>query len=225
LLGIAYRSEVTGVPWRSLSRFYEIPADLRGVRTLDVCSGMSDFAYRLQQQGAQAHALDFAYHDLAGMTSRHRENFDATCQDVFGAEPGSQQAEALYGSFVQGFMESLTTLPSIYVAGSATALPFRSNSFDLVTSFNGLFGALDFDLDVLAAALREAIRVVKRGGCVQVIPFQAGPILNDAERQIQRAAVEVIARTDAVELSKAVARDEPLLGGRVTRLTIRKTSG
>jgi SAM-dependent methyltransferase len=185
---------------------------------------MSDFAYRLRQRGAEAYALDFAYHDLAGMRMRHRDNFDATCQDVFGAEPGSEQAGALYSSFVQGFTESLTAVPSIYVAGSATALPFLSNSFDLVTSFNGLFGALDFDPNVLLAALTEAVRVIRPGGCVQLIPFQEGPILNGVERQVQRAAVETIARTEAVELSEAVPRDEPLLGGRIARLTIRKTA-
>ena len=155
---------------------------------------------------------------------RHRDNFDATCQDVFDAEPGSEQAEALYGSFVQGFIESLTTVPSIYVAGSATALPFRSKSFDLVTSFNGLFGALDFDLDVLVTALLEAVRVIKPGGRVQLIPFQDSPILDHSERQIQCAAIEALAKTAAVELSEAVARDEPLLGGRIGRLTITKTA-
>jgi len=224
LLAIASRSEVTGVPWRSLLQFYELPAELRGIRALDVCSGMSDFAYRLRENGADAHALDIAYHDLAAMRSRHRANFDATSEDVFGAKRDSPQAQALYGSFVQGFEDSLVVAPSIYIAASATALPLRNNSMDLVTSFNGLFGALDFDVEILVAALSEVIRVVRPGGSIQLVPFQEGPVLSDSEKEIQRKAVQAIAGRDEVSLNQAVARYEPLLGGRVSRLTIRKLS-
>lgn len=222
LLSIARRAEVTGVGWRSLSRFYDLPADLRGLRLLDICAGMSDLAYRSREGGADAYALDIFYGDLRSLRLRHRENFAGIAKNVFHAHPHSEEARRIYVSYVAGFEEGLKSRPCPYVAGSATELPFPASSFDLLTSFNGIFGTLDWDRALLLAALREAIRVLKPGGSVQLVPYQDGPVLSEAERDNQREAVGTLAGVPGIEIREAVAREDPMLGGRVGRLTITK---
>ena len=222
VLAIAAQAEVTGIAWKSLSRFYDLPRDLKGLRTLDVCSGMSDFAYGLRQRGAYAYALDLLYADWDMLRQRHQEGFREVARDVFQTRRDSPKARQIYRSYVQSFQESLRKKPRFYVAGSATALPFADATFDLVTSFNGVFGTLDFDERSLVQALAEAVRVVKPGGSVQLIPYQKGPILDDHQRRNQREAVEALGQTPGLRLSDSVARESALLGGGIGRLTIRK---
>ena len=109
-----------------------------------------------------------------------------------------------------------------YVAASATALPFRDAYFDVVLSFNGIFGTLDFTLILLRQGLLEAVRVLRPGGSIQLLPFQQGPVLNDVERANQLVAVRDLAALPGIEVSDEVARSEPGMGG-VRRLTITKT--
>jgi len=221
LLSIAENAEVTGIGWRSLSRFYSLPDNLGGLRVLDLCSGMSDFAFSLRQRGALAYALDVLYGDLAAFRLRHRRSFGAITRDVFNVEPESEQAAEIYRSYVQGFESGLRRRPCFYVAGSATQLPFEADSFDMVTSCNGVFGALDFAPDLLLQALTEAVRVVKPGGSVQIVPYQSGLILGDAERDNQRTAIEALSRLPGIQLSSSIKQEaEPV--GTIGKLTIRK---
>ena len=223
LLALAQHAEITGVGWRSLSRFYDaLPSDLTGLRVLDICAGMSDCAFRLRERGAEAYAVDLAYADLESMYARHRRSFEVTAANVFKVAPGSPRAGELYQTFVAGFEAGLRSHPSMYVAASATALPFPSESFDFAVSFNGIFGTLDFDAGVLSAALGEAIRVTRPGGTVQLVPYLEGPVLDDLERSHQRAAIEALKAVHGIAMSDAVARSEALLGGGIGRLTIVK---
>jgi len=219
LLSLALDAEVTGVAWRSLARFYALPEALEGLTVLDVCAGMSDSVYRLRQAGANAYAVDTCYGDLDSMFTQHRKGFEVTARSVFGLEPGSARGLELYRSFTEGFVAGLDG--SSYVVASATALPFRDGYFDLVLSFNGIFGTLDFAPELLRHALLEAVRVVRPGGSVQLLPFQQGPVLNDLERANQLAAMRDLARLPGIKMHDEVARDEPGLGG-VRRLTITK---
>ena len=223
LLSIAENAEVTGIGWRSLSRFYSLPDNLGGLSVLDLCSGMSDFAFSLRQRGAPAYALDVLYGDLAAFRLRHRRNFSAITRDVFKVEPYSERAEEIYRAYVQGFASGLLRQPCFYVAGSATQLPFEAETFDLVTSCNGIFGALDFAPDLLLQALTEAVRVLKPGGSAQIVPYESGPILGEEERENQRVAVEELRRLPGIELSGSIKREaEPV--GTIGKLTIRKMS-
>jgi SAM-dependent methyltransferase len=222
LLSISDHGEVTGIGWKSLSRFFDLPPDLKGLRTLDVCSGLSDFAHGLRQRGAEAYALDLLYGDFRLLTDRHKESFREIARDVFHTSANSPKGRQIYEQYVRSFRTSLKKTPSTYIAGSATHLPFADSSFDLVTSFNGLFGTLDFDARALEPALLEVLRVIKPGGCVQLIPYQRGPILDDHQRQAQRDALEAVRALEGVTLSDHIARDSALLGGSVAVLTITK---
>jgi SAM-dependent methyltransferase len=220
LLSLARGAEVTGIAWRSLARFYALPGALDGLRVLDICAGMSDSVYRLRQAGAEAYAVDTCYADLDEMYARHRKGFEVTARNVFGVEPDSSRGQELYWSFTEGFEAGLEG--STYVAASATALPFGHDSFDLVLSFNGIFGTLDFAPDLLRQALREAVRVLRPGGSAQLLPFQEGPVLNDLERANQIPAVRELASLPGIAVHDEIARSEPGLGG-VRRLTIMKS--
>jgi ubiquinone/menaquinone biosynthesis C-methylase UbiE len=198
LLSLARGAEVTGIAWRSLARFYALPDVLNGLKVLDVCAGMSDSVYRLRQAGAQAYAIDTCYADLDEMLASHRKGFEVTARNVFGVEPDSQRGRQLYRSFTEGFVAGVEG--SSYVAASATALPFGDAYFDLVLSFNGIFGTLDFAPVLLREALLEAVRVVRPGGSVQLLPFQQGPVLNDHERANQLAAVRDLASLPGIAL-------------------------
>ena len=221
LLSLAQRAEVTGIAWRSLARFYALPGQLAGLSVLDVCAGMSDSVYRLRQAGAEAYGVDTCYADLEAMFARHRKGFEVTARNVFGVEPDSARGSELYRSFTEGFVAGLTG--STYVAASATALPFADASFDLVLSFNGIFGTLDFAPSLLRQALSEAVRVLRPGGSMQLLPFQQGPVLNDLERANQLAAVRELAGLPGIQVYDEVARSEPGLG-KVRRLTITKSA-
>src|SRR5690348_9146323 len=93
LLQLVEAAEVTGIAWRSLSRFYALPVQMKGLKVLDICAGMSDFALRLRQLGAEAHALDVWYCDLAELRSRHRLNFEGVARSVFQTDPESAEGK------------------------------------------------------------------------------------------------------------------------------------
>lgn len=91
----------------------------------------------------------------------------------------------------------------------------------MVTSCNGIFGALDFAPDLLLQALAETVRVVKPGGSVQLVPYQSGLILGDEERDNQRAAIEALSRLPGIQLSSSIKQEaEPV--GTIGKLTIGK---
>ena len=223
VIAISGHAEVTGIGWKSLSRFFDLPKDVRGLRTLDVCAGMSDFAYALHQRGAEAHALDLLYGDFQELTERHKVSFRDIARDVFHTNPNGTKGRQIYEQYVRSFRDSLKKAPGIYVGGSATHLPFADASFDFVTSFNGLFGTLDFDGRALTPALLEVLRVLKPGGSAQLIPYQRGPILDDHQRQAQRDAVDPLRNREDITLSDHIAHDSALLGGSVAILTITKS--
>ena len=220
LITLAREAEVTGVAWRSLWRFYSLPDSLEGLTILDVCAGMSDSVFRLRQAGARAHGVDTCYASLEAMFARHRKGFEVTARTVFNVEPDSVRGKELYRSFTEGFVAGLERGSSI--AASATALPFGDGSFDLVLSFNGIFGTLDFAPAVLRQALLEAVRVLRPGGSLQLLPYQQGTVLNDLERANQLSAVKELAGLPSVAVHDEVARSEPGLEG-IRRLTVTKT--
>ena len=208
---------MTGIGWRSQSRFYALPDVLGGLKVLDICAGMSDSVHYLREQGAEAYAVDTAYADLEAMYARHYASFEVTARTVFGLEPDSARGVELYRSLTAGFVAGAQG--GGCVAASATALPFPDACFDLVLSFNGIFGTLDFDAGVLASALAEAVRVTKPGGSIQLVPYQHGPVLSDLERSNQATAVHALSRAGRVNLIDAIARTEAGMGA-VNRLTI-----
>ncbi len=173
-------------------------------KMLDVCAGVSDFTARLLQLGADAYALDYGYADIQKFLIR------------------TQQRTA--GLFPRSVVENRQR----YVQGSAHRLPFPSETFDGVTSYYGIFGVLDDDVDLAYACINEGVRVLKPGGILSVGPLMSGDITKRqavAEEEILNRLDE---RTDITFIVKDPAR-KSLFGlphdiSRMGKLTIVKAA-
>jgi len=157
---IAKECPVSGNDSNGLTEFHGLVAEngsgfwetYEGKKVLDVCAGVSDFTAKLLQLGADAYALDYGYQDVEELLIR-----------------ASHRPAGL-------FPRSITENRDRYIQGSAHNLPFPSDTFDAVTSFYGIFGVIDDDVDLAYASINEAIRVLKSGGILSVGPLMDGHI-------------------------------------------------
>ncbi len=169
---LALRMPVTGNSAAYLLPYYEMRfvQDATGERILDVCAGGSDLTAALLSMGADAYALDFGYYD------KH------THKKILSE--GNRPPNLI-------FLTSLDEHPQRYIGASATDLPFPDGSFDRVMSFYGIFGVMDEETDLLNESMIEALRVLKKGGKLQVGPLLEGHI-SDVGKENQRALIEAL---------------------------------
>ncbi len=118
-----------------------------GERALDLACGTGDIAFAVAARGARAVGLDITHRML--QLARLRQ----------GSGGSSSQA------------------PVEFISGDMTSLPFRSSSFDLVTTGYGLRNVPDLD-----AAIDEIARVLRPGGRLLSLDF------NRPESAVIRAA-------------------------------------
>jgi len=124
-------------------------ADVRpGDRALDLAAGTGDIAFAVAARGARTIGLDITHRMLQLAHLR---------QGYGGQAPRPDHVE--------------------FITGDMTSLPFRSASFDLVTTGYGLRNVPDLD-----AAIDEIARVLKPGGRLLSLDF------NRPENAIVRAA-------------------------------------
>lgn len=84
-----------------------------------------------------------------------------------------------------------------FVEGNAERLPFKDNSFDYYTIAFGLRNVTDKD-----AALREAFRVLKKGGRMMIMEF------SQVDNPLLRYAYDQYSFHVIPKLGKLVANDE-----------------
>lgn len=149
----------------SSENYYVPQENYQGKKILDVGAGVSDFTDMLLEKGADAYALDYGYKDL----------------DEFLSRASGWWAEG------QRFLSHYKENPQRYIYGLAHHLPFESNTFDAVTSYFGIFGAMDEDVDVAKACINDAIRVLKPDGILQI-----GPLLDANFTKEQKANQQII---------------------------------
>ncbi len=113
-----------------------------GDRALDLCCGTGDIAFALAGGGAAAAGLDFSEPMLA--VARARQTAD-------GKRSRTGVGNALNPQFFRG---------------DALQIPFRDNSFEIVTVGYGLRNLASWE-----AGLREMWRVAKPGGRLLVLDF------------------------------------------------------
>ena len=171
-------------------------------RVLDVCAGISDFTAKLLQLGADAYALDYGYDDVEELFIRS----------------GYRSA----GLFPRSLIENRER----YVAGSAHSIPFPPETFDGVTSYYGIFGVIDDDVDLAYASISEGIRVLKPGGILSVGPLKSGAITKRQAASEEEILSRLTERSDIITIVKNSDR-KPLFGlpqdiSRVGRLTVIK---
>lgn len=176
----------------------------RDKKVLDVCAGLSNFTAKLLELGADAYALDYGYQDI---------------QELF-KRSGNRPA----GRFLESYLENRER----YVHGSAHCMPFPSETFDAVTSYYGIFGVIDDDVDLAYQSIIEGIRVLKPRGILSIGPLMSGDITQrqaESEREILARLEE---RDDIMIVIKSPERRplfDPLQDiSRVGKLTIIKSS-
>lgn len=119
-----------------------------GQRALDLAAGTGDIAFAIAARGAKTVGLDIT-HRMLQLAHRRQER--------------------------GGQAQSTTRIE--FITGDMTSLPFRSASFDLVTTGYGLRNVPDLDI-----AIDEIARVLKPGGRLLSLDF------NRPENAIVRSA-------------------------------------
>lgn len=123
-------------------------ADVRkGERALDLAAGTGDIAFAIAARGARTVALDLTHRMLQLAQSKSRLHRGPHLRQGFGGQADGQA-------------------PVAFVTGDMTSLPFRSASFDLVTTGYGLRNVPD-----LNAAIDEIGRVLAPGGRLLSLDF------------------------------------------------------
>lgn len=164
---IAKRAGFTAKSWRDIRLMVNFPENVAGLRILDIGAGGSDITAHLLERGAEAYALDPKYADPQSLKGK----FDDLYQRLgkIGATNGQHAKEA--EAVLENQQRSMAQNPEKYVAAYATQLPFPDNYFDLVFSVSCMFSHIDENSKALMAAAREAIRVTKPGGQIQLVPL------------------------------------------------------
>ena len=124
-------------------------ADVKpGERALDLAAGTGDIAFAIASRGAKTIGLDITFRML--QLARRRQGSDGPSQSPRRVD---------------------------FITGDMTSLPFRSASFDLVTTGYGLRNVPDLDM-----AIDEIARVLRPGGRLLSLDF------NRPENAIVRSA-------------------------------------
>ena len=194
-LATSYNRELKAAPISAnradeLSNLYILPENLAGLKILDLGGSQSNFCAYLVENGADAYSIDPLYSDLENLEKRRREHFltevEAILPDLKGKldpnDPrfvsGLEKDES-----TQVFKRSIFYNPGRYISASFHALPFKDELFDIITSSYSIFGVATRDEVLLEAAFSEALRALKPGGTLQLIPVTFTPGLSEAENQ------------------------------------------
>jgi demethylmenaquinone methyltransferase / 2-methoxy-6-polyprenyl-1,4-benzoquinol methylase len=113
-------------------------------RALDLCCGTGDLAFAFALRGVQAVGLDFSRPMLRIAERRKAALLSSSSTHV----------------------EDIVSCWPRFLSGDAQQIPFRNDSFDIVTVSYGLRNLTDW-----TAGLREMLRVARPGGRLLVLDF------------------------------------------------------
>lgn len=142
---------------------FQFSEGLRGLRILDIGAGASDLTRTLLERGADAYAVDPRYSDLKDLEKKVKFH---NAHAPYNAIDRSARRKSM-----DRFIGNYTRNPNKYVAAYAASLPFRDDSFDIAVSMNTITVYLDSFYDLLLASVKEGLRIVKKGGTLQLCPF------------------------------------------------------
>jgi len=166
----------TARPWRIVAALIPFPEQLAGQRIVDVGAGGSDAVAALLAAGADALAVDPRYRSFPALVRDAQAYFAA--QEAAGRLPQAREDSAAaiaaqrdaFRRFSASFLDPRHR--HRYHAAVATALPLAAASVDLLYSLDCITQYLDRDYDLLLAAVREALRVLRPGGRLALVPFR-----------------------------------------------------
>ncbi len=156
---------------------------LRRGPVLDVAAGASSFTAQAVRQGYTACAADSLYHFTPEQIAEHGFSEIETsteklsklkhlfCWDYYGSlERHRDNRLRSLKLFIDDY--SLDDASSRYVKASLPALPFASDTFSLVLCSHFLFLYEEqFDYDFHVRALKELVRVCRKGGEIRIYPL------------------------------------------------------
>lgn len=164
---IAKRAGFTAKSWWDIRLMVQFPEDVAGLRILDIGAGGSDITAHLLGLGAEAYALDPKYADPSSLRGKLDDLYQRLSKIGATNNQDVKDAEAVFANQ----QKSMTQNPEKYIAAYATQLPFPDDYFDLVFSVSCMFSHIDESSKALMEAAREAIRVTKPGGQIQLLPL------------------------------------------------------
>lgn len=139
-----------------------LPNDVSGLRVLDIGSGASTVVEGLSRKGAQAYGIDPIYTSKGQIFASYQRSIKKGNTDPDFASSLERSVE----KFIANRLRS-----GRYIAASATDLPFRDSSIDLIYSHQCLSAFLIRDRGVFLRAIEEAMRVLKSGGQLRIHPW------------------------------------------------------
>lgn len=212
---ISEAAPVSGNKWQDLIKVYRLPENLSGKRTLDVCAGESNFCAWLLVQGAEAYAVDYFYSDFFQLrVGRVRNLLKSIGREDIDPTKSDPRVLRILDEDTAMFKRSVDIQPSSYIAASAHALPFRDKTFHLITSYYGIFGVMDNDRNLLQMAIQEAIRVLRKGGELQIAPVLIGDNLSRNQIDNQKEILNQIRKDKRLKFSSAVLESQGMQVGR-----------
>jgi hypothetical protein len=201
---------------------------VKGKQILDLAAGLSNFTDIVNQRyantGTQSRSVDVAYSLLASLGQD--VNYETFQRKVREQESGSagasdhspdknredwEQSQRVLSQRMQEMRrerhQSQNELPQ--VAATAQALPYKSDSFDLVLSSNYLLYPVYLDGKGAEAPLYEAIRVIKENGELRIYPAANFTIdhENDTVR-LHKASQPGVADKKAEEIFSFLSREK-----------------
>jgi SAM-dependent methyltransferase len=172
----APRTLPTARPWSIVAQLIPFPASPSGLTIIDVGSGGSDAVPTLLEAGAEAFGVDPRYRSLDRLVRDVTLYFRT--QEAFGQlpqahEPSARPIAAQRAAFRRLFASfQAQRTRRYYVPAVATRMPFPRASADFVYSVDCITQYLDREFESLFAAVQEALRVLRAGGVLVLVPFR-----------------------------------------------------
>lgn len=162
----------TAGSWAYLSRIIDFPA--RPSAVLDIGGGGSDVTDVLLKRGYRAFAIDPRYIDPSLIEEKVRESYTKRDPNSPLRQYWNQLTREQDQALVV-FNHSVRQNPSNYIPATATALPFKDETFDLVFSVNAVTEYLDLNKHLLQTTVSECLRVTKPSGRIELHPVKIVP--------------------------------------------------
>jgi demethylmenaquinone methyltransferase/2-methoxy-6-polyprenyl-1,4-benzoquinol methylase len=143
-------------------RLVLLAAPQPGERALDLCCGTGDLAFALTQRGVEVVGLDFSQ-QMLGVAKSKAQSPKSKVERSWPKARGPQSE--IKSELSEAIPQSPFRTPR-FVQGDAQQLPFRADSFDIVTVGYGLRNLADWEI-----GLREMQRVTRPGGRLLVLDF------------------------------------------------------
>lgn len=184
--------------WRQCNDLIQFPKRRGGLVMVDVGAGVSESTAILASQGAISIAVDPRYGGIKGLILNAKEHSEP---EFSGFD--REEEEKCIDRFKQDFT-SRKRRRGRYIIGLAGDLPFRDESVDFFFSIHCITFFLDRHWDLLKGAIDESLRVLKKGGEIQLAPFFDVQLVHQFEHLIEPVHLEILKE----DLDEHLVRDE-----------------